>query len=260
MQAVTCAIDKHIATVTLTRAQARNTFTAEVMETLRDTARDLARNTEVRAVVLCAEGVFSAGVDLGEAAAGQGESSLLQRRESLKLGPDLCRAWEELEVFTIAAIEGYCVGGAAALVAALDYRICAESTFFRLPEVALGINMSWGSIPRLVAQLGPARAKQYVILCRRVAAQQALEWGLCEQLVADGETLAAALALAEEVASLPPLAVRMSKQAINVTANALAPATCFMDRDQFMLAAESADSAEAIAAFLGKRQPHFKGD
>lgn len=262
MNYVNIEIAAGLATVKLNRPEARNALCIQMMEELRDTARKLQTNTDVHAVILCADGPFSAGADLAENAFAGGETppTKLELREFLKLGPDMCKAWEDVEAYTVAAIEGYCVGGASALASALDYRVCGESAFFRLPEIPLGINMSWNTIPRLVAQIGPARTKEYVIFGKRVSAQDALAWGLCEQVVADGDSLSAAQGLAEEVLALPPIAVRMTKQSVNATAYALANATSFMDRDQYMLAVQTQDFAESVSAFMEKRKPRFKGD
>lgn len=246
------------AIVTLDRSDGRNTLNPEVMTLLRDIALELGREADLAAVILRGEGVFSAGVDVA-GFANSTPPSKLELREQLKLGPALCKAWEDIEAFTIAAIESYCVGGAAALAAALDYRVLGASAFFRLPEVPLGMNLSWQTIPRLVAQIGPARTKQYVILGQRVPAATALSWGLCEDVVADGGTLTAAQALAEQIQRLPPLPVRMSKQAINASANALNHLASYMDRDQYLLAAQTEDFAEAVSAFLEKRAPRFTG-
>ena len=122
------------------------------------------------------------------------------------------------------------------------------------------MNMSWHSIPRLVAQIGPARTKEYVIFGKRIDAEKALEWGLCEQVVDDGQAVASAFAMAEEVLSLPPIAVRMVKESVNKTAYALAQVSSYMDRDQYLLASQSEDFAEALAAFTEKRSPTFKGN
>lgn len=246
------------AIVTIDRGDGRNTLNAETMTLLRDTALELGRDADLAAVVLRGEGVFSAGVDVAGFAASTPPSKMTLR-EQLKLGPALCKAWEDIEAFTIAAIEGYCVGGAAALAAALDYRVLGASAFFRLPEVPLGINLSWQTIPRLVAQIGPARTKQYVILGQRVPAATALNWGLCEEVVADGGALAAAEALAAQIERLPPLPLRMTKQTVNAHANALNHLASHMDRDQYLLAAQTEDFAEAVSAFLEKRAPKFTG-
>jgi len=248
-----------VAIVLINRGDGLNRFDTETMVLLRDAALNLAGDSAVASVILRGEGVFSAGVDLAELARPGSKPSLSVMREQLKLGPALCKAWEDLEAYTIGAIEGYCVGGAAALAAALDYRVVGASAFFRLPEVPMGMSMSWQTVPRLVAQLGPARTKQYVIFGQRIEAARALAWGLCEDAVPDGTTLTAALAIAADIRKLPPLPVRMTKQAVNAAANALNAVASYMDRDQFMVAMQSADFAEAIAAFLEKREPKFTG-
>jgi enoyl-CoA hydratase/carnithine racemase len=178
----------------------------------------------------------------------------------MKVGPEMCDAWERLEQVTICAVEGFCIGGGSALAAACDIRIAGKSAYFRLPEIPLGMNMSWHSNPRIVNLIGPARAKLFIILGEKLHAPQALDWGLVEEVVEDGRALAAALALAGKFGDLPPLPVRMSKQSIDMAAKALNPAVTFMDRDQFALTATSRDQQEAIDAFLEKRKPKFTGE
>jgi enoyl-CoA hydratase/carnithine racemase len=176
-----------------------------------------------------------------------------------RIGPDLCDAWERVEQVTIVAIEKYCIGGGGALAAACDFRIMAKGAHMRLPEIPLGMNMSWHAVPRLVSLIGPSRTKQFVIFGERVEADEALRWGLADEVVPDGEALAAARRWAGKVAKLPPNAVRMSKQGVNAAANALHQATTFMDLDQYALATTSEDYREAIKAFLEKREPKFTG-
>ncbi len=259
---VTVRKESRLAIVTLDRGDGRNALSTEVMTLLRDAALELARDPNLGAVIVRGETAFSAGVDLSELSLGKAGAgkSIAELRELVKLGPAMCKAWEDIEAFTIAAIEGYCVGGAAALAASVDYRVLGESAFLRLPEVPLGINMSWQTLPRLVAQIGPARTKQYVILGKRVPAAQALDWGLCEEVTADGKTLEAAHKLAEEILALPPLPVRMTKQTVNAVANALGSLTSHMDRDQYLLTTQTQDFAEAVSAWRDKRKPKFTGN
>lgn len=250
-----------IATVTLDRGDGRNALSLKTMHALIDSAQFLNADTESNVVVLTSRGAFTAGADLKDPDRNaMREQSRLEQRQSLKLGPDMCAAWEALEQITIAAIEGYCIGGGVALAVACDHRIVAKDAFFRLPEIPLGMNMSWQTNPRTVALVGPSRAKRFTILGERCAADMALDWGLADQVTAPGAALDGALALAERYAKVPPIALRMTKQAINVAAMPLGHATSFMDRDQFAYASTTSDQAEAIQAFLEKRDPAFKGD
>ncbi len=261
MDFVTTTLKGRIAEVHFSRGDGRNALSTQAMEELRDTARTLNQNPDLMAIILHTEGSFSAGADLKDANnTVMRDGTMMEKRQALKLGPDMCDAWEDIEAYTIAAIEGYAIGGGSALAAAMDYRIMGKSAHMRLPEVPLGMNMSWHSIPRLVAQIGPARTKQYVTLGEAVYADQALQWGLTEEVVEDGTTFEAARAYAARIAKLPPLPVRMSKQAVNAAAMPMAKATTFMDRDQYMLATSTDDFRESVRAFFEKREPEFKGD
>jgi enoyl-CoA hydratase/carnithine racemase len=250
-----------VAEVTLARAEARNALNGELMGELTEVARRLRLRTDVLAVVLTgAETYFSAGADLSASQARAAQPTLMETRRALMAGPDLCQAWAEVEAVTIAAIEGYCIGGACALAVACDFRVMGASAYMRLPEVPLGMNMSWRTLPRLVALAGPARAKRFVMFGEAADAAACLDWGMADEVVADGEALAAARRWAQKVAALPPLPVRMTKEAVSAIAAATAQASIYMDRDQYLLASRSADYREGIAAFREKRAPQFKGD
>jgi enoyl-CoA hydratase/carnithine racemase len=257
-------VERHgrVATVHFDRGDKLNALSAAAMRELTEVARSFEDDLETSAIVLTGTARhFSAGADLSDPEiATRKDKGLLARRHAMKVGPEMCDAWERLEQITICAVEGFCIGGGSALAASCDIRIAGESAYFRLPEIPLGMNMSWHSNPRLVNLLGPARAKLFIILGEKLAAPRALEWGLVEEVVTDGQALAAALALAQKFGDLPPLPVRMSKQSIDMAAKALNPAVTFMDRDQFALTATSKDQQEAVNAFLEKRKPKFTGE
>jgi enoyl-CoA hydratase/carnithine racemase len=253
-------IEDRVAIVTLRRGDRLNALSVEAMQALTAVAARLREDTSTSAVVLTGDPVFSAGADLADPAmAARAAAPLIERRELLRIGPDLCAAWEGLDQVTIAAVEGFCLGGALALAAACDFRIAGEGAHFRLPEIPLGMNMSWRAQPRLVSLIGPARAKQLVIFGERVAARDALSWGLIEEVTADGGAVEAAMIMARKAAALPPIAVRMAKRALTQIATALVPLGAYMDGDQYALAALSEDHREAVAAFFDKRPGKFTG-
>src|SRR5208283_1484671 len=156
--------DGAIATVTINRGDGRNALSRQLMLDLTQAASSFTDDLQTHVVILESRGAFTAGVDLKDPALDQLRAvGLLERRQFLRLGPDLCDAWQKLDQVTICAIEKYCIGGGVALAVACDFRIVGESAVMRLPEIPLGMNMSWHAVPRLVSLIGPARTKRFVI-------------------------------------------------------------------------------------------------
>ncbi|RJF70014.1 enoyl-CoA hydratase/isomerase family protein [Rhodopseudomonas palustris] len=251
-----------VAVVRFDRGDGLNALSPEAMRQLTDAARGFEDDAETSVVVLTGSAkAFSAGFDLKDAEGrSRAEMDLGTLRRHLKLGPRLTRAWQELEQVTIGAIEGFCVGGGVALAVALDFRVMARDAHMRVPEIGLGMNMSWQSVPRMLHLIGPARTKQAVILADdRIGAREAYEWGLVEHLAKPGQAFAGAMALAEKVAAQPPISVAMTKLTVNRLAHALDDLASHMDLDQFALAGLTEDHKEGVAAFLDRRKPRFRG-
>ena len=252
---LTLEIEPRLAVVRLNRPAVRNALSQALMQELTDCARALAERTDIDAVILTGDSTcFTAGADLKDARAWADESlPLVTRRHLAGLGYRMCKAWEELPQITIVAIEGYAVGGGLALSVACDWRVLADDAWVSLPEIALGIPLTWGTIPRLVNLLGPARAKRLTILCERIAAPEALAMGLVDHTAPKGQALPAARELAARTLAMPAAAVRMSKESVNAVATALNHAAGHMAHDQIALAAASGEAAAARAQALRQR-------
>jgi enoyl-CoA hydratase/carnithine racemase len=244
-----------IASVTLNRPEARNAMSAVLMREMIVCAEKVAARRDVAVAIVRGAGVcFSAGADLKDASRwGDGEAPLEEGREIASLGYRMARAWEEVPQITLAAIEGYAIGGGLALAAALDWRVMAKDAFVSLPEIALGIPLTWGTLPRLTNLVGPARAKRLSILCERIPAAQALAMGLVDYVVPRGKALKAAQDIAARVLELPRHSVRMTKESVNAYAGIGAHAASHMAHDQVQLAAASREARDARAAFALKR-------
>ena len=250
-----------IAVVRFDRGDGINALSPQAMRELTDAARSFDDDAETSVVILTGARAFSAGADLKSGERGSRTSmDMGELRRHLRLGPRLTRAWYEMDQVTVAAIEGFCIGGGIALAVALDFRIMARDAHIRVPEIGLGMNMSWQSVPRMLQLIGPARTKQAVILAdQRISAAEAHDWGLVEQVTDSGRSFESALAFAEKIAAQPPIPVAMTKRTVNRLAGALDDLASHMDLDQYALAGMTEDHKEGIAAFLNKRKPRFKG-
>lgn len=260
---VAVAREGRVATVTFDRGNRLNSLSLQAIEELTAAALSFSDDLETSAIVLRtpAGSGFSAGRDLSDPAMERRRNQpMLAWRHLAGAGKRLCAAWEGLEQFTIAAVERFAIGGGLALASALDLRVMGRGAHFRAPEVALGLSMSWGTIPRLVALVGPARTKQILCLGNdRIESADALAWGLAQEIVDDGQAAARALAIAARAAAMPPVPLRMTKSSVNAVAGALAGTAMHMDTEEVMLTELTEDFAEGVSAFRESRPARFRG-
>ena len=213
----------------------------------------LLASEEVRAsrcVVLTGAGrAFSAGADLGEISRDDPAAIAAYYRDT----GDVYERFAALPQPTIAALHGYCLGGGLELALAADFRVADETTVLGLPEVALGIVPSSGGLHRLVRIVGPARAKEAMLLRERLDAPAALALGLVTEVVAEGAALERALELAERLAALPPLAVSVAKQAADLLAESPREAGVAIERLAYGMLAQTEEARTAAEDFARRK-------
>lgn len=248
-----------LALVRFDRKANLNAFNQQLIDELTEAALSFHNDIDVHYVVLSGtDTVFSAGADMKGGLFREPEADSdpdrkdIKARRSFQSGGRLCKAWEEMPQITIAAMERMSVGGGAALALACDWRVLGRTAFLYVPEVKIGLNLQWGTLPRLITLVGPARAKRITLMCEKMDAATALDWGLIDEIADDGKTVEVAQAMARKVAEMPPATVRLMKEAINATANALHRATSFADADQSQLTGTFAAAKAAREAFMKK--------
>ena len=198
-------------TVRLSRPEKRNAINRQMHLDLQALCRDLAQDFDTRVVIFAGEGsAFSSGADTSEW--GQpGPDNDLELRHQSGIGSRTSAAIENLDQITIAAVHGFAVGGAVVLTVCCDLRVAGESAWFSIPEVELGIPLSWNALPRLAREVGHARALELTVLCDRFTASRAYDYGLVTHLAPDGKELDTARDLAARAISKPPLPVALTK-------------------------------------------------
>ena len=250
----------HVATVTFNRPERANALNFDHLAEIEAAALSFRDDVDSRVVIFTGAGRhFSSGADLTDAGdAYQGPLSLRRRRT--RIGERAIRALYEMDQITIAAWNGAAMGGGACITTALDFRIGATECFMQYPEVDIGVNLMWKSLPLITHLVGPARAKRLVAGGERIAAATLLEWGVLDQLVPGDGLLDAAAGLAAHYVGKPPVAVQMIKQSVNRIVSSLDEAIMHMDADQNLFSQTSQDRAVAIRAYLEKQSPTFSGN
>jgi enoyl-CoA hydratase/carnithine racemase len=202
-----------------------------------------------RCVVLAGEGrAFSAGADLTELSRDDPDGIAAYYRDT----GDVYERIAALPQPTIAAIHGYCLGGGLELALATDFRVADETAVFGLPEVELGIVPSSGGTHRLVRVVGPARAKELMLLRERFDAAEAFRLGLVTEVVPEGGALGRALEFAERLSALPPLAVSVAKQTADLMAESSREAGVALERLAYGMLAQTDEARSAPESFRAR--------
>jgi len=249
------AVDGRVATLTVNRPEVRNALDTE---TVSEFHRALDEVRQAKATVLIVTGAgdkaFVAGADIGAIRA-RGRDDALS-----SINSRLMSAVEAHEAVSIAAVNGVALGGGCELCLACDLRIAAEHAVFGQPEPAIGIIPGAGATQRLPRLVGLGRAKEMILTGARWDARKALECGLVSEVVPAEKLLEAARAMADRVLALGPLAVRLAKTALNLSAQLPLAAGLVYESTAQAITFESKDKMEGTGAFLEKRKPRFTGE
>ena len=246
-----------VALLTVNRPEVLNALSTEILEELHSEILDLSRDNSVGAIVLTGAGdrAFIAGADIAELAT---KTPLMARKYS-EHGQDLSHLLETMRKPTIAAVNGYALGGGCEMALACDIRLCSENAVFGQPEVNLGIMPGWGGTQRLARTTSLGFAKEVVLTGRMVPAQEAFERGLVQAIHPRAELVDKALAMAAEIAAKSPVAVSYAKEATNRSLHGDLGANFVHEVDLFAILFSTEDAKEGLQAFTEKRSARFIG-
>ena len=238
----------------LNRPEARNALDAASMEALAQLLEAFDADPAIRCVVVAGgDDVFAAGADI---------KAMRDRDFQEALVSPAARFWPRVAACRtplVAAVSGYALGAGCELALACDLIVASETAELGQPEIMLGIIPGGGGTQRLSRVIGKQRAMELVLTGRRIDAHEALRLGLVNQVAGKTEWLERAFELAEVVASRPPLAARLAKQAVIAADETALTAGLDHERRLFELAMATEDRVEGMSAFIEKRPPEFRG-
>jgi enoyl-CoA hydratase len=242
------------AIVQLNRPEVLNAISMQLMQELVDALETLDKEDAVRCIILTGnDKAFAAGADIKEMA-GAGAIEMLIR--------DQFARWDRIRKIKtpiIAAVSGFALGGGCEITMSCDMIIASETARFGQPEITIGVMPGAGGTQRLTRAVGKAKAMEMVLTGRTITGEEALRWGLVNKVVPVEYYLEEAKALAREIASRPPMAVRLAKEAVLKSFDTTIEGGLEFERKNFYLLFASEDQKEGMAAFVEKRKPTWKG-
>lgn len=255
--AVSVTHHDHIAQITFERPERLNTLARDLVDDLRHTLTALRHDTNVRVITLTGAGdrAFCAGADLSERR-GMNDEQVRQTVAGLQ---ELTRHIATMPQPTIAAVNGYAFGGGLEIALACDLRYFSDTANVGLTETRLAIIPGAGGTQRLPRLIGLGRAREMIFRARRIDAETALRWGLCEEVFPLDQLKQEVLHIAQDISKAGPLALKQAKIAINDGIEQPLDAGLHLERDAYDALIPTRDRLEALDAFLAKRPPNFEG-
>ncbi len=252
-----------ITIITINRPESKNALDIETSRELAQHFVDFRDDPDSWVAIITGAGseAFCAGGDLKKMGSYYGSMSPLERRHDREVNPGIGGITRNLPIWKpiIAAINGHCLAGGLEIALACDIRIAEPQATFGLTEVKWGIIPGAGGTQRLPRLIGISRALEMIVTARRIRSEEAIQWGLVNQIVPAGEALVAAFEIAENICKNGPLAVRAAKEA--VIRGMDLPLDEGLRLEQFLAepVRQSEDAKEGPRAFAEKRVPDFKG-
>ncbi len=245
-----------IAVVTMNRPKALNALNSEMLTELKSVIRELNSDDEVSVVVFTGSGKsFVAGADIAE----MSELSAEQGRAFAQLGQGVFRHIEIMNKPTIAAVNGFALGGGCEISMSCDIRIASDKAKFGQPEVGLGITPGFSGTVRLAKLVGVAKAKELIYTANIISADEAEKIGLVNQVVPAEELMDTAMSMAKRISKQAPLAVRYAKEAINRSLDVDIDTGNSIEAGYFGLCFATEDQKNGMKAFLNKDKAKFEG-
>ena len=254
MSAVTVTTAGPVCRIRLNRPDKLNALDAATYDGLRQALDNLADRPDVRVLVLSGEGrAFSAGADLTARGSGA-RADWTQRRHERGGWQRLLDLLESVPQVTVAGIHGHCIGGAALLAVACDFRVAADDVQVRIPELAIGIPLTWGGIPRLAREIGLPLARDLVMTGRVLGAAEALSAGFVQRMVPADELVAAVDALVESLLAMPAGPLAMTRSMFSALGRERLGAAAWADADLLGWSVTEPESQAAAAAYAERRR------
>lgn len=249
--------DGEIAVLTINRPKVLNALNAETLQEIDQAMDQLASDAEVKVIIITGAGErsFVAGADISF----MSKLTPLEARDFARLGQKVLSKIENLPKPVIAAVNGYALGGGCELAMACDIRVASEKAVFGQPEVNLGLIAGFGGTQRLTRLVNPGLAKEILFTADTYDAETARRIGLVNHVVPPDDLLHFCKNMARKIAARSPVAVRLTKQAVNEGLEMDLEKALAHEADLFGLVFTSEDRKEGIDAFLNKRKPEFKG-
>jgi len=243
-----------VAVVRLNRVEVKNALNLSVRQDLAAHFTALGVDPDIRCIILTGgEVVFAAGADIRDMA-DKGAIDMMLRNVHL-----LWQAIASCPKPVIAAVNGYAWGGGCELAMHADIIIAGESATFCQPEVKVGIMPGAGGTQRLTRAVGKFQAMKMILTGSPVSAREALQMGLCSEVLPDNEVQGAALKMASQIAAMPPIAVMQMKEVLLAGQDMSLEAALMLERKAFQLLFDTKDQKEGMNAFLEKRKPVYQG-